>query len=78
MLRKQFLNLLELPNVKKTGFKSAEIIPTLSFTLKETETNLSKPSTTKENTTQTFLKIKFLLDTKDIFLKIKQKLTNSS
>ncbi len=40
--------ILRKPNAKKTIFKSAGISPSLSATLKETKTNLSKPSSSKE------------------------------
>lgn len=46
--------ILTKPNEKKIVFKSARILPSLSATLKETKTNLSKPSSSKEKYTCSF------------------------
>ncbi len=46
--------ILSKPSAKKTIFKSAGIMPSLSATLKETKINLSKPSTSKEMYTCSF------------------------
>ncbi len=46
--------ILTKSSAKKTIFKSAGMMPSLSTTLKETKTNLSKPSTSREKYTCSF------------------------
>ncbi len=46
--------ILPKPNAKKTVFKYAGIMPSLSATLKETKTNFSKRSTCREKYTCSF------------------------